>query len=119
MRGADRSSADQVPPDFSIELNVDDVRAVVLVCGEVDYGTLPKLRECLDQLLGRGLERIDLDLREVRFIDSGGLGLLMAAHKRLEAAGGTLRILHPQRFVLKILNVSGIDRFLEVITGAE
>lgn len=118
MDGAEHSPpADQVPPDFSCELFVDEVPAVVLVSGEVDFASVPKLRECLDQLIDRELERVDLDLRNVRFMDSVGLGLLVATHKRLEAIGGTLRILHPQVFVLKVLKVSGVDRFLEVISG--
>lgn len=68
---------------FKVEAEVVGSQAVVAVAGEIDAVTAPVLKEKLLALVAKGVERVVVDLREVTFIESVGLGTLVAARKRL------------------------------------
>src|SRR2546423_4848701 len=74
--------------DLSIETeNVGD--AVVLhVAGEVDVFTAPQLREALVGAIEQGSRDVVVDLQGVDFLDSTGLGVLVAGLKRVRQYGG-------------------------------
>ena len=65
---------------------------VVRVEGDVDVGNTLALRETLSSALGDGRERVLLDLQQVEFIDSAGVGLLVTGQRRAAAAGGALAL---------------------------
>lgn len=69
--------------EFKVEVEVLGAQAIVVVAGEIDAATAPLLREQLMALVDTGVERVVVDLREVTFIESVGLGTLVAARKRL------------------------------------
>ena len=65
--------------------------SVVTVAGEVDIATVTRLRERLFELAANGRPLV-IDLDDVAFIDSAGLGALVGAAKRAAAHGGTLHV---------------------------
>ncbi len=75
---------------FRVEAEVAGNQAVVIVAGEIDAATAPLLKEELLALVDTGVERVVVDLREVTFIESVGLGTLVAARKRLAAGDKSL-----------------------------
>lgn len=89
--------------------------AVVAVRGEVGAGTAPTLRARLEGLLARETpQQVVLDLGEVDFVDSSGLGAIVRVHKQLRAAGGTLSLVITDETVLRVFQMSGLDRVLVV-----
>ena len=64
---------------------------------------LDDLRGTIDGMLRNGQSRIVLDLGRVKFIDSAGLGELIACKKQAVERGGDIRILHPGRQVEEVL----------------
>lgn len=69
--------------DFKVEAEVIGAQAIVVVAGEIDAATAPVLQQQLLALVDTGVERVVVDLTEVTFIESVGLGTLVAARKRL------------------------------------
>ena len=61
-------------------------------------------------------QRIDLDFSQTRFVDSSGLGALIAVHKTLCGQGGSLRILNPTPQVRQILELTRMHRNFDVVT---
>ena len=55
-----------------------------------------------------------LDFQDLEYISSAGLGVLLALHKRLLAAGGGLRLIHVNRHIHDIFRFSGFDRVFVV-----
>jgi anti-sigma B factor antagonist len=85
--------------------------AVITVAGELDLGGREHLRDSLEELLTGGCCRIVVDLRDLTFCDSTGLGILVGARKRANALGGWLRLTIPGTLhVRKVFAVTGLTR---------
>ena len=68
----------------------------------------------LGDLFDRGQRRILLDLRHVTFIDSAGLGELVASKKRALERGGDIKILQPAKRVRELLVMTLLTRIFEI-----
>lgn len=79
----------------------------------------PTLRKQLHDIVEGGKSRIVVDLSATEFIDSSGLGALIAALKIARKAGGDLRIAAPTRQVCTVLELSNLDRVLRAYDSVE
>lgn len=75
---------------------------------------LDDLGESLSLLFDRGHANILLDLRHVTFIDSSGLGELVASKKRALERGGDIKILRPGKRVRELLAMTLLTRIFEI-----
>jgi anti-sigma B factor antagonist len=82
---------------------------VVRPVGEVDVATTPALRAELTSI-PEDTAKVVVDLSEVTFLDSTGLGVLIAAMKRLRdsATGGRLDLVVTRPHIHKVLEVTGL-----------
>jgi anti-sigma B factor antagonist len=96
----------------------DDV-TVVTASGLLNMAAAPELRQAIHDALGDGPPRIVVDLAEVEFIDSSGLGALIAGLRAARDAGGDLRIAAPGPQVVMVLQLSNLDRVLVSTPTAE
>ena len=98
---------------FMHELEAGTLR--IRLKGEIDHHSASKLRADIDALLYETRpKRLFLDLSEVGFMDSSGLGLIMGRYALVRELGGEMSILDPTRPILKILNLAGIGRIIAV-----
>jgi anti-sigma B factor antagonist len=93
---------------FRVGVSRVDDRVVVAVEGELDLATAPQLRDRLVALSEEGQGQIVLDLTHLQFIDSTGLSVLVMAHNRARADGGTIAIRNPSQSVLRILEITAL-----------
>ncbi len=93
--------------------------AVLVVRGEVDLSSAPQLRQRLLGLATAGPTTVVVDLTDVSFIDSTGLGVLVSALKRLRAEGGDLRLVVNRPQIAKVLEITGLDTVFLVAATAE
>jgi anti-sigma B factor antagonist len=84
---------------------------VVVVEGEIDVHTAPDLRERLLSLIGGGVVPI-VDLSEVGFLDSSGLGALAGVNKQLETHGNRLRIVCADPKLVRLFSLTRLDEVL-------
>jgi anti-sigma B factor antagonist len=86
---------------------------VVEVGGEIDLASAPELRDCLNHTIDAGSRQLVVDLRQVDFIDSEGLGVLVGARRRLlqdRHHDGGIQLVCANGLVLRVLRISGLDR---------
>jgi len=88
--------------------------ASVVVRGEIDMATAPQLREMLQELLQAGATRIVIDCRGLEFLDSSGIGVLVAVRNRL-GDDGALVLDSPPPHVRKVLQLTGVGEHLGVV----
>jgi anti-anti-sigma factor len=99
--------------EFSLDqLRLDDGRVVVAVHGAVDLFAAPELKRRLIAAVDRGTSEIILDLSATEFLDSTGLGALLAAYKRLSMRGGRLVVVLGETNVVRVFEITGLDSIL-------
>ena len=79
------------------------------VSGEVDVYSAPELKQSLAELLQSGVKSIVVDLRDVAFLDSTGLGALVEVRAGASDSGGALPIVCSQERILKLFTITGLD----------
>jgi anti-sigma B factor antagonist len=89
-------------PDTPI--NVAVVDGVTYVGGEIDRTTAPELDACLGAAEGG----VRIDMTEVTFVDSVGLSVLVAHHRRQLRQGEALRIVAMSQPVRRLLEITGL-----------
>jgi anti-sigma B factor antagonist len=95
--------------DLSLETSEENGHAVVRVAGDVDIDTAGRLREAVVDLLDRDNRALVVDVSGVDFIDSTGLGVLVAALKETQSRQGTLELICTQPRMLSLLRLTGLD----------
>jgi anti-anti-sigma factor len=86
------------------------VCAVVRVEGEIDLDSAGELSEAALAAMQEIGPSLVLDLSGVTFMDSTGLKVLLAVHKRAELAGGRLVLAAPTRSVNRVVSITGLDQ---------
>jgi anti-anti-sigma factor len=89
-----------------------DGAVVTTVEGEIDMHTAVFLDEALDRLPAGTHAR--LDLGHVRFIDSGGLRVLISHATRLRQSGGSLDLSETSRFVERVAQIAAVSDLLHM-----
>lgn len=92
---------------------------VVGVGGELDAHTAPRLQAELLEVITGGGTRLVLDLRGLTFLDSTGLGVLLAAHRRLRALDGSLVVVSNRAAVTRLFRITAVDSVIALHTDLE
>ena len=100
--------------DLSLASRTEGDKTVVSVGGEIDVYTAPKLREQIVQLVEDGQYHLVVDMEEVEFLDSTGLGVLVGGLKRVRAHDGSLRLVCTQERILKIFRITGLTKVFPI-----
>ena len=93
--------------------------AVVRVEGEIDLESAGELSEAAVAAIQEIGPSLVLDLSGVTFMDSTGLKVLLAVHKRAELAGGRLVLAGPTRSVNRVVSITGFDQTFAVCDDVE
>jgi anti-sigma B factor antagonist len=93
--------------------------AVVSLAGRLDLMSARDVKDQLTKAVGEGWSRLVVDIQDVEFIDSSGLGALIGGLKAARVAGGDLRIARPGEQARYILQVSTLDRVLKPFPTVE
>ncbi|MFH9979786.1 STAS domain-containing protein [Streptomyces sp. NPDC017179] len=94
--------------------------SVLRVAGELDLVTSPVLRQRVHEVVAQGRHDLVLDLSEVFFCDSSGVGVLIAARRLIRSCQGRLRLILPARgavdgsHVNRVLGALGVRRLFDV-----
>jgi anti-sigma B factor antagonist len=97
--------------------NAPDGRVVLRLTGELDLSTVNIFSGALEDLLDGDPVAIELDLSELLFLDSSGVGAYVTAHRAARANGSTLTIGARSAPVDRVLQLSGVETALEQETS--
>ncbi len=92
-------------------LSIDfDVNKVVVIGGRLDAAQSSAAQSFLDTTNGQ----VTLSCRDLEYISSAGLGVLLKTQKRLMATGGKLRLIGVNSHLLDIFKYSGFDQIFDI-----
>ena len=93
----------------------EGVGATRVACaGEVDVSNASELRDALNQALEGAPQTLEVDLSEVSYIDSTGIGVLVGVAHHAKDESVAFKVLRPQRNVDRIMSILGVDSELGV-----
>ena len=99
--------------NLTVNVVEENEKSVLNVSGEIDAYTAPKLKESLLPLTKKEKNKVEVNLENVTYMDSTGLGVFVSALKSTKENNSTLTLLNLQDRVLRIFKITGVD---EVIT---
>ena len=98
-----------------LEIKLEE-KGLVTITGRLDAAQARRAQELLDKVH----EDCIVDMQELEYISSAGLGVLLRTHKRLAASGQGLRLVNVNKHVSDIFTYSGFDKLFDIQTsGAE
>ena len=83
--------------------------ALIAARGELSIGSAPRIAAEIGELVGRGRRRLVVDLDEVVFVDSTGLGFLLNGQRRVDRADGRLVLVVPPGHVHRVFEMTRLD----------
>ena len=101
--------------DLSISSESRGAVTIVHVGGEIDVYTAPMLREHLDEHIARGRNNLVVDLEDVPFMDSTGLGVLVGRLKLVRVNNGTPRLVFHRERLLKVITITALAKVLPIV----
>jgi anti-sigma B factor antagonist len=99
---------------FRVDRDTDGVVPRLRLVGEMDAGTVATFRSALADLGDTASGRVILDLGELDFLDSTGLGALVGALRRFRDVGGDVILADVRPRVAKLLELTGLDRVFTI-----
>jgi anti-sigma B factor antagonist len=97
---------------FALDVSMQQGWAVLSVVGELELATAPRLHQRVVGLVGEGCDHIVLDLTNVDFVDSVGLGVVVAALKRARGRGGEVVVVGAVPRVRSLFEVTRLDEIV-------
>lgn len=96
-------------------MNQERETVVVALEGEIDLSTVPDAERLITEAEAGDPGRLIIDLREVTFMDSSGLRVLLTAHRRAEDADRGFALVRGGDTVNRLLDVTGLSERLELL----
>ena len=94
---------------------MDDFVLEIKLTGEIDHHSAVNVLSEIDALIfDLCPQRVVLDLSEISFMDSSGLGLIMGRYALIKDFGGSLSLRAPTVAVMKILSLAGMERMIKI-----
>jgi len=100
---------------MKLKTAIDGVRAIISVMEErLDAHNSENLKSEMNRLFEVGVKDIIIDLKEVRFIDSSGLGVLVSGYKNSSTRQGSLKLAGLQTQVKSMFELTRLYRVFDI-----
>ncbi|HMA99628.1 MAG TPA: STAS domain-containing protein [Spirochaetota bacterium] len=92
---------------------VDNI-TILDISGEIDLYNAPDVKDTIRQHIEKGNTRIIINLKNVNYIDSSGIGALISSLSNLKKVGGGLKIIHVYDAVRKVFELTKLTSFFDI-----
>ena len=86
----------------------------MIVAGRLDTTTAPELEMALKNLESVPRQTLHLNLKDVEYVSSAGLRVILLAHKIMLPSGGKMVLKNPSEFCKQVLEATGMDSILTI-----
>ncbi len=104
---------------FSVDVHEHGDARVLTVAGDVDVATAGAFRDKAAEVLEAGACDLVVDLDRVDFLDSTGLGVLVAIHRRATRQGGSMSVVCNNPTCMLVINVAGLNQVMRFHDSVE
>lgn len=105
---------------MKIDSVVKDGLTILSVVGEMDLSNAADLKTVIEEQLSAGIiSKLIIDLGKVSYLDSSGIGILVASFTKVRKAGGSLKLANLSETVRETLKLTNLIEFFEVYDTLE
>ncbi|MBE7053334.1 MAG: STAS domain-containing protein [Ruminococcaceae bacterium] len=88
---------------------------IVKLIGELDHHGAEQIREKIDnKIISSNSKSLILDLSELKFMDSSGIGIIIGRYKVISSVGGKLYIVCPSKSINKLIRMCSIEKIIVI-----
>ena len=96
-----------------------DEIVILDISGEIDLYNAPEIKEIISKLIDEKKYNVIINLEEVSYIDSSGIGALISSLSNLKKYQGGLKIIHVFASVRKVFELTKLTSFFEIFDSEE
>ena len=103
---------------MSVEIKVSGETVTAYLSGELDHHSARAMREAIDNAVELNMpSRLVLNFRNISFMDSSGIAVLLRAWKRMGQVRGAMRVVHTPPQAEKVFRAAGLQRIIRFEPG--
>ncbi len=100
---------------MQFKINSEKGKMTVKIAGDIDHHSADPLREGVETAIKKDRPALlVLDMSGVDFMDSSGFGFVMGRYKTMDLSGGAVSVIGCKDRILKMLRLSGADKFVSI-----
>lgn len=100
---------------MSVEIGVTGEVVTAYLSGELDHHTAKEMREAIDKAVELNMPTLlILDFKDITFMDSSGIGLIMGRYRNLQKTGAELHITGTSPNIYKVFHLAGIEKLAKL-----
>jgi anti-anti-sigma factor len=108
-----------VQSNLSVEVRDENHAVVIGVSGELDLASSPALEDELERVAASDTPLVIVDLRQLEFMDSTGLSVLVRFHQRATETGQRFGVVRGPQQVQRLLSLTGVAERLTLVDSPE
>jgi anti-sigma B factor antagonist len=105
--------------NLSIDVQMKDEKHYITLAGEIDAYTAPELKNKFMELAQLSEPYIVVDLTNVSYMDSTGLGVFIALLKAIKSSEGKLKFVGVSERIKRLFDITGLTEILNVNSHVE
>ncbi|MCL2068404.1 MAG: STAS domain-containing protein [Oscillospiraceae bacterium] len=103
-----------------VQIYITEETVTACLSGEIDHHSTKPIRGEIDEITQRIAPcELVLDFRDVGFMDSSGIGLVMGRYQLMQELGGELRVTNLSSHIKKVMKLAGLDRLAVIERGKQ
>lgn len=99
---------------MQIKTEINNSKLFISLSGRLDTITSPQLEEEINSISLDKIVIIILDVKELEYISSAGLRLVLKVYKKMTAQGGQLKLINVNDMIMDIFDMTGMSDFLDI-----
>lgn len=105
---------------MNLSFSIVDNCLIVHLCGELDHHSAEEVRIKIDDRIDRdNINKLILNFRDITFMDSSGIGVVIGRYKKLKNKGGKICVVEVNKRVDKVFSLSGLYKIIDCYRNIE
>ncbi|AIF42390.1 STAS domain-containing protein [Virgibacillus sp. SK37] len=100
--------------NLTVDITNEAEKSIVSLSGEIDAYTAPQLKDAVLPLTKTPEHTMEIDLENVNYMDSTGLGVFISALKSTKEHGSKMKLVNIQDRVLRLFKITGLDEIMDI-----
>ena len=96
---------------MSVTISCENKIVTAYIAGDIDHHSAKNMREKIDLAIDSySPDLLIMDFKDVMFMDSSGIGLIMGRYKLMESSGGRVKVTNMSKGIARVMRLAGLNK---------